>query len=290
MAKPIAFVWIAAAICWGDYALAQEDVFEADTTQITAPTKEDSTQPTAESLYESTFKTGDVVPKTPAEGEPDTTGVEPLNPEKGPISNDNYDPDDSYSEAPVRFGFTGALEIPHIINVGVDSLIYRKYGLSINYGNVSRNINGVDVGMKHTDLRFRFHPFGGSFFGGVAVGQHTLIGEKKRDITLTVNSQPVTVPAALKLTAKANYVAPHIGWFTIWGPGFTMGLDIGWLVPSGATAKSEATFANLPPGEEQAARNSPEFIKTQADLEDSAEAYAKKSMPFVTMLRVGWMF
>ncbi|MCX6127428.1 MAG: hypothetical protein NTV34_22130, partial [Proteobacteria bacterium] len=188
------------------------------------------------------------------------------------------------------FGLTGALVVPHVINIGLETLTHRKFGASVNYGNVSRNIGGVDLAMRHTDIRFRYHPFGGSFFAGVAVGQHTLIGQKGRDIAVTYNSVKSTVPTKVKVTAKANYVAPHIGWFAIWEPGFTIGLDIGWLVPSGAKSTTEATFTNLPAGAEDTIRSTPEFAKATSDVDDAAMSGAKKSLPFLSMIRIGWMF
>ncbi|MCX6126973.1 MAG: hypothetical protein NTV34_19790 [Proteobacteria bacterium] len=52
------------------------------------------------------------------------------------------------------------------------------------------------------------------------------------------------IPTKVKVAAKSNYIAPHIGWFGIWEPGFTIGLVLGWLIPSGATSSSEISFAS----------------------------------------------
>lgn len=247
--------------------------------QVDGPSSDDGKTP-----YTESFTTGDVVPAPLPVDEDVSDANRPLvNPE------DLEDDGDSRSDT-FMFGFTGALEVPHIINVGFETLTYRKFGMSLNYGNISRNVSGVDVGMKHSDIRLRYHPWAGSFFGGVAVGQHTLTGEKSKDISLTYSGTTTVVPTTVKVSASSNYVAPHIGWFSVWESGFTMGLDLGWMVPTGAKSSVEATFSNLPAGAETELRNTPEFTKAKKEVEDAADSYIKKSLPFISMIRIGWMF
>lgn len=242
-------------------------------------TGDDGTTP-----YTESFTTGDVAPTPPPEGEPDTTGIE-VNPELSP----EEDFGDGMSEK-FMFGFTGALEFPHVINVGFDTLTQKKYGVSLNYGNITRNVGGVDVGMRHADVRFRYHPWEGSFFGGIALGQHMLTGEKTKDVKLSYAGSDHLVPTKVKVKAQANYVAPHIGWFAVWDPGFTIGMDIGWLVPMNATSSVDVSASNLPAGAQQELEKDAEYTKAKADVEDAAEGGAKKSLPFISMIRVGWMF
>lgn len=253
--------------------------------QADAPAGDDGKTP-----YNDSFTSGDVTP--PPEGEPDTSEIDAVKPDQNPDDNGLNDPSSDYTADKFRIGVTSALEIPHIINVGIDSLIYQKFGVGLNYGSVTRNLSGIDVAIKHADLRFRYFPWGGSFFAGLGVGQHTLSGEKNKDITITsAAGTSLKAPTSIKLTAKANYVMPHIGWFAVWDPGFTVGLDLGWMVPSGVKTSAETSVNNTPNAADEATvRSSAEFAKSQKDLDDSVEAYAKKSQPFVTMMRVGWMF
>jgi hypothetical protein len=264
-----------------NFAFSQED---AGSEATGGDVVDDGTTP-----YSDSFTTGDVVPTPPPEGEPDTSGID-SNPELNPDPDKMFDDEDSLKERPFIFGFTGALAVPHIINTGFETLTYKKYGASLNYGNISRNINGVDVGLKHYDVRLRYHPWSSSFFAGVALGKHMITGQKSKDINVTYNGTKSNVPTKLKVTASANYIAPHIGWFVVWEPGFTMGLDLGWMIPSGATSKAEATFANLPDGAESAIRATPEFTSATSDVEKASDDYVKKSIPFISMIRIGWMF
>lgn len=238
--------------------------------------------------YSDSFSSGEVMPGPPPEQDKDL--IDEVNPDQNPDSNPLNDPETNSLPPNFRIGVTGALEIPHIVNFGLDTLMFQKYGVSINRGSVTRNINGVDVSMVHTDLRLRYHPWGGSFFGGVALGQHIMTGEKSKDISVTSNGTTTKVSANVKLTAKANYIAPHIGWFAVWEPGFTMGMDLGWLVPVSPRTTVDDSYGNLPAGAEEALKNTAEYTKLRSDLDDSVQSYAKKSLPFLTMIRLGWMF
>ena len=252
--------------------LAQDDA-----SSDSAPTSESATP------YSESFSSGEVTPAPPPE-------AEDSNPEKNPDEDPLNDPSNDSMPENFRIGVTGALEFPHVINYALDSLMFQKYGLSINRGSLSRNVNGIEVSMVHTDVRFRYHPWGGSFFGGIALGQHIITGEKSRDITTTYNGASKSVNATVKVTAKSNYVTPHIGWFTIWEPGFTMGLDLGWLFPVSPKTAIDDSYTGLPAGGEETFRATPEYAKLKSDIDDTVQSYAKKSLPFVTMIRIGWMF
>jgi hypothetical protein len=174
------------------------------------------------------------------------------------------------------------------MNIGVETLVFRKFGISVNYGNVTRSINNVDIDMKHADVRFRWFPWSTSFFAGLALGQHQMTGELNRDIKEPTSK--TTVSSRGKLTASANYITPHLGWFSIWDSGFTIGFDVGYLMPLSPDSKFSATFANAPQGTDATLRETTEYKNMKKDLEDSAKSYASKPLPFATMLRMGWMF
>lgn len=237
--------------------------------------------------YYESFSVGEAAPTPPPEGEPDTSAMDSRSPDE--IVEAKMKEFEELENPPSSFlyGITGALEFPHVLNFGLESMIDRKWGVSLNYGSISRNINGIDVGMKHYDVRLRYHPWKSSFFAGLALGQHLLTGEKSRDITYSGSTHPVLT--TIKVNAKSNYVIPQIGWFSVWDAGFTIGFDLGVLVPTGARTNSEASFSNLPDGTESAIREDADFIKVQSDVEDTSKSYTKRPLPFLTMMRVGWM-
>ena len=260
-----------------------------DDNTLTTPTTS-ADEPSAQSAtpYNESFSSGEVTPAPP----PDQNDSD-VHPEKNPDDDPLNDPSRDALPDNFRIGITGALEIPHMIDYSVDMLMMQKYGFSIDRGSVTRSVSGIDVSIVHTDLRFRYHPGGGSFFAGFAIGQHTLSGEKSRDISLSDPTDPkktISTNATIKATVKANYVAPHIGWFTIWEPGFTMGLDLGWLFPFQSKTTIDESYSGVQPADVDRLRATAEYQKARADANDTIEKNAKKSWPFVTMLRIGWMF
>ena len=238
--------------------------------------------------YDKSFQTGDIPKPKEPELDPDLANEEELNPDKKPDENPwnslsrDYVPDD------FKIGVTAGLTFPHLINLGLDTVIFQKFGVALNYGNVTKSINSVDVAMKHTDVRFRWFPWGGSFFAGMAFGQHQMTGELDRDIKLS--NSTTTVATHGKLVASANYMIPHFGWFAVWDSGFTLGSDFGYLMPSGAKATFTSSFKNAPAGSDDTLKASNEYKNMKSDLEDSAKKYASTPVPYATLLRIGWLF
>lgn len=274
-------LWAVSPLC-----LAQGNAAETTSPTQQAPASVDpGTLPKG---YDDSFQTGDIPKPTSPELDPDATGGTDLNPEQNPDLDPNNQVQSDLLTSDFLIGASASLSFPHIMNLAVESKIFRKFGISANYGNVTRNINEVDLDMKHFDIRFRWFPMDTSFFAGVAVGQHQMTGELNRDIKEPTSK--TTISSHGKLTASANYVVPHIGWFSIWDSGFTMGFDLGYLVPMSPESKFTATFSKAPEGTDAALRETNEYKNMKKDLEDSAKSYASKPLPFATFLRMGWMF
>lgn len=270
------------SLCLGETIVAGEDA----QAQPSAP--ERGVPGTLPKGYDESFQTGDIPKPTSPELDPDAPGGGDFNPEQDPDLDPEKQVVSDILTSDFLIGPSAALSFPHIVNLGVESLIRRKYGVSINYGNVTRNINDVDIDMKHMDVRFRWFPMETAFFAGLALGHHQMTGELNRDIKEPTSK--TTVSSHGKLTATANYVIPHIGWFSIWDSGFTMGFDFGYLFPLSPDSKFSASFSKAPEGTEAALRETNEYKNMKKDLEDSAKSYASKPLPFATFLRLGWMF
>jgi hypothetical protein len=268
--------------------------FGQDEQELTPPPETPSPTQDADSLpkgYDDSFHTGDM-PKSNSSGiESDEESADATYPRLNPDLNPNtQDPSDLRSRD-FLFGASASLTVPHLMNIGLETIIFRKFGVSLNYGNVTRRINNVDLMMQHMDARFRWFPMGTSFFAGIALGRHQITGELDRDISYTAaDSKKLVVQSHGKLTAHANYVAPHIGWFSVWDSGFTMGFDVGYLFPTSPGSKFSSSFKNAPADSDAALRETQDYKRLKEDLEDSAKAYASKGLPFVNILRLGWMF
>ena len=267
-------------------AVAQETDEKSSKNPGENPNSDSATMPKG---YDESFQTGDIPKPSTPEMDPEASGGDQeLNPDQRPENSAFNQTITDFNTGDFLVGATAAFNFPHVVNFGVETLMFQKFGVSLNYGNVTRNINNVDVAMKHTDVRFRWFPWQGSFFAGLALGQHQVSGELNRDIKEPTSK--MTVSSHGKLNASANYVIPHFGWFSVWDGGLTMGCDFGYLVPNDPKSTFSATFANPPEGTDGALRETNEFKKMKKDLEDSAKSYASKRLPFATFLRLGWMF
>jgi hypothetical protein len=239
--------------------------------------------------YDESFQTGDIPKPKEPELDPDLANENELSPDQSPDSNPDNDPARDRMSDLFMIGGSAAIALPHVLNLGIESMIGQRFGISVNYGNATRTLSSVDVGVRHTDLRLRWFPWAGSFFVGSAFGSHKLTGELNRVIYDSTTKQNIAVHG--KLSASANYIAPHFGWFSVWDSGFTMGCDFGYLMPSGVKSSFSSNFGAIPSGVgEDSLRESGEYKEMRKDLEDSAKKYASMPLPFVTLMRIGWMF
>ncbi len=238
--------------------------------------------------YDESFQTGDIPKPTAPDLDPDNLGEEGLNPDQLPEMNPMNDPALDNEPRTYRLGLSASLSLPHMLNFALESMIGSNFSVSVNYGNVTRSLNNVDVSLKHQDIRLRWFPYSSSFFVGLGLGQHQLTGELDRTIKTSAESQAVSAHG--KLNASATYAVPHVGWFSIWDSGFVVGFDVGYLFPANSKSTFSHTFKDAPAGTETALTESADFKKLKSDLEDSAKKHASRPTPFTSLLRLGWMF
>lgn len=184
---------------------------------------------------------------------------------------------ESNKNAPHRFGFFGALTIPHVINYGLD---YRhssqSWGASIATGGYSLDLDDVSADLSNYEISGRYFPWNGSFFAGLAFGNHIVKAEK----TEVIQGQNVTIKAKV----DANYVTPQIGWHWSTDWGLTWGFEIGAVASLGADAKVEEGSNN------PLITNDPEYIQNKKDAEALAKDFGDKTLPYLTLLRLGYQF
>ena len=162
--------------------------------------------------YDESFQTGDIPKPSAPELNPDITSEDELNPDKNPDRNPQSDLGRDRVPENFMLGGTAALEFPHLLNMGLESLFYHRFGVSLNYGNVTKSINNIDVAMKHTDVRLRWFPWESAFFVGAAVGQHQRCSPC-RPVLRNTQTQKLTAaqpkPSA-RMTARLNSAVVHV--------------------------------------------------------------------------------
>jgi hypothetical protein len=182
-----------------------------------------------------------------------------------------------------QLGLTGSLALPHVIEYGLDYLSPGKMlSSSFVIGGYKFKAGDVSAGISSYDLRGRWHPFMGSFFLGLAYGTQKISVEAKD----TVN----TFETIVKLDIKSAYLMPHIGWLAVWDSGFTLGFDLGMIMPSGVSTTLSTDIPSATASQKDAVVTSSDYLKLKKDAESSGDKLGKTSIPYITLLKIGWMF
>lgn len=198
------------------------------------------------------------------------------------------------------FGFHGDVNVPHILNYGLDYWHSSKYfSVAINGGGYKVNgiakstdlPNGANIKITNQEAVFRYHPFAGAFYLGAGFGKHEITLDANRTINITT---PVAGSADLTLSdkVKANYLLPHIGWLWKTSFGLTFGMDLGYLSPSGSSVDLTTQISNISNGAISAAdvEATTEYKNARQEVIDNSEKFGKMGLPYWTVLRIGYLF
>ena len=176
-----------------------------------------------------------------------------------------------------RLGFHVAAGFPHPATAGLDYLsASKKLGFSLIGGQFQEKPKSdVELSISSIELQFQYHPWATPFYVGLGAGNHVLKADKTVDVSGTTAKASVEV--------NASYLTPQIGWIKTWDSGFTLGFKAGWLIPSGSTSDVSSDA----PASVQATA---EYQSAAKDIKDQADKYGSSSLPYVTLLQLGWLF
>lgn len=142
-------------------------------------------------------------------------------------------------------------------------------------GHTQGTVQGYDVDISNVELQFRYHPWMTSFFMGLATGNHVVkVSKSQVFMGQTVNGEA---------KINAGYVTPQFGWIKTWDSGFTLGLELGWLVP---TSNSTDFTSNAP----ASVQSTSDYQQFESDVKDQGDQLGKSGVPYVTVVRLGWVF
>lgn len=186
-----------------------------------------------------------------------------------------------------RLAVTGLLGLPHPVNIGLDYRLGDKLSLGVTAGIFAFNYNfGSDrykIATQNVEGRIRFFPLGGAFFIGCAAGTQNVTGDTARVIT----SSGISVDVSAKGEISNMYIIPHIGWFRTAANGFTIGFEAGVYMPMGANSNISLTSTNPLIALVQ---STAEYQSLQADATKFGNDVGSMTLPFLTILRIGWAF
>ena len=146
--------------------------------------------------------------------------------------------DDEGLFGPFRIGFLIGGGLPDLLSLGGQIKLTRYFGAGINAGiipTVKLSFYGeAKLAYQEYDLYGHIYPFGGAFFLGAGVGYATMKGS-------LANTYPIPAPYNTQLGNSASIesqgsvrtlvLTPQIGLLKTFGPGFSIGLDVGAQVP-----------------------------------------------------------
>ncbi len=191
---------------------------------------------------------------------------------------------------PIRLGPSAALTVPHIFNFGIDVMYENLASVSVAGGRYRRTVNSVDVEMRNWEIIGRWFPWHGSFFVGGAYGQQGLTALAQKDVSTTLKGVDLTIPTTLRLEVTTSYFTPQVGWMAIWDSGFLLGFDFGYQVALSSSANLQVAFQDVSASLEESLKASAEYQVEKKKVEDAAENFGKKNLPYITLLRMGCLF
>lgn len=189
-----------------------------------------------------------------------------------------------------RIGPTVTVGFPHPMNYGLDLQLSKNLSFNFSTGKFERDFSDkVNVQIANWDLRARWHPFSGSFFIGAAYGQQELSLRAEEAIKLKVQGFETAVPTTIQVDLKTNYLSPHLGWFAVWDSGFTLGFEIGAQVPMSNKTTMDVGFKEVSSSQESSIKGSDEYQKLKTSVDDAGDLMGKKVIPYITLVRLGWL-
>lgn len=173
------------------------------------------------------------------------------------------------------FGFDVAVGFPHPTTFGLFYVLPSKFMTAeLSGGNYSMTVDSVRARIQNYDVALRWHPFAGAFFLGGIYGTQKITGDKTDPTYGFTGSAEV----------KSTYFTPNLGW--IWGTGgkgVFASFEVGYQFPSNVTT-------NFTSDADSTQQNTQEYQDLQTKVRDNAEKIGKTGVPYVSLLKIGFLF
>lgn len=188
-----------------------------------------------------------------------------------------------YGDGENLFGLHIGLGFPQVLGVGLNYFSPdRTWGLNLTMGgfNYDKAKSGTDPEIQlrygNTNLSGRYHPFAGAFYVGAGIGSHRATIEAKE----TYAGQQVTAVATL----TGNFIAPHVGWLWLTDFGLTISTEIGAQIGFSAKTTIDEGTTNA------VVLNDANYLKNKKDIEDQGKQIFNSTLPYLTLIRLGYVF
>lgn len=169
------------------------------------------------------------------------------------------------------FGLYGGSGIPYLTQFGLNYVSSsHMFSVDLSYNSLSLTSGLASVSMTKPEVLLKYHPWGGSFFVGVGLGQTTFSGE----------ATDLTTSLKVKAEVKATSITPTIGW--MWGMGdggLYYGLDVGYQTLS--SPKTTFTYDTS-----SITTTDTAYTDVSKQVTDVGEA----SLPLFSFIKLGYLF
>lgn len=194
------------------------------------------------------------------------------------------------------WGATISANVPHPIFGELEHRFTPKWSMGIGAGGLAVDSLQIDeiplkLSMAAVDARVRWHPWGGAFFLGAALGVQKVNGQASDNISVSAAGQTYVVNTSVTADIVSAYLTPHLGWLWIWKSGFTVGFDFGVQLPINPNTQiSIATNNNIANIGLDLIEHTQQYQDLQSKVQNDGDKLGKLPLPYMTVLRLGWMF
>ena len=167
-----------------------------------------------------------------------------------------------------NFGISAGFGVPFVSQYAINATFSPSWSMSLGQNSLSVDLGSASTSLTMPELVVNWHPFAGSFYLGLGLGQETL--------KATATDALTSLSASAEVSAST--MIARLGW--MWGKGdggLWFGMDLTFISPSGAEV--DVTAPGLTAAD-----------KAYQDVVDAGEQFGKTAYTNITFARLGYLF
>ena len=189
--------------------------------------------------------------------------------------------------------------IPHPINYGMEFVWDRHFGLAFSsgrftygdtFGDDEEDEFRVDLQLVHQEIKAFWIPWKKRFFMGLAYGTQKIFLEAEDELGFKVKEVDISVNTIGQIEVTTQYVTPHMGWIWWTDLGITFGFDFGAQIPVGNSSSLNLGFEDVTNAQVATLKTREEYLEVEEDVNDAGELVGNTILPYINLLKVGYIF
>jgi hypothetical protein len=193
------------------------------------------------------------------------------------------------------FGPVAAAGVPQGLQFGLDSRFLKGFGATLSYGTYTHKpadtskVKNAEATLATLEAQGLWFPWDGVFYTGLGLGRRTI--ELKAENNAKIKSSGTETPINLsaEATVESIFIGYHLGWIKTFDSGLNIGGGLGLHAPLQSSAKVDANY------EDNAALNAAlketdAYKGFESDIEDAGKQAGRLALPYIEIIRVGFLF